>query len=61
MNIDAVRELRLSFPHATEEVTWGDDLTFRIAGKIFVNLVLEPAPVWLSFKCSPESFAELTE
>jgi predicted DNA-binding protein (MmcQ/YjbR family) len=23
--------------------------------------VLEPAKVWLSFKCSPEAFAELTE
>jgi predicted DNA-binding protein (MmcQ/YjbR family) len=61
MNIDAVRELCLSFPGATEQITWGNDLTFRLAGKIFVNLALEPAPVWLSFKCSPESFAELTE
>jgi predicted DNA-binding protein (MmcQ/YjbR family) len=61
MNIDWVRELCLSFPHATEQVTWGADLTFRIAGKIFAVTVLEPAPVWLSFKCSPESFAELTE
>jgi len=61
MNIDQLRELCLSFPHATEQVTWGVDLTFRIAGKIFAVTVLEPAPVWLSFKCSPETFAELTE
>src|SRR5256885_15763152 len=61
MNTDWVRELCLSFPHATEQVTWGADLTFRVANKIFAVTVLEPAPVWLSFKCTPEGFAELTE
>lgn len=60
-DIDWVRELCLSFPHATEQVTWGADLTFRISGKIFAVAVLEPAKVWLSFKCSAENFAELTE
>jgi predicted DNA-binding protein (MmcQ/YjbR family) len=28
---------------------------------MFVHTVLEPAPVWLSFKASPENFYELTE
>jgi predicted DNA-binding protein (MmcQ/YjbR family) len=60
-DIDWIRELCLGFPHATEQVTWGVDLTFRISGKIFAVTVLEPAKVWLSFKCSPENFAELTE
>ena len=60
-DIDWVRHLCLSFPHATEQVTWGADLTFRISGKIFAVTVLEPAKVWLSFKCSPQNFAELTE
>ena len=60
-NIDWVRELCLSFPHASEQVTWGADLTFRVTGKIFAVAVLEPAKVWLSFKCSAENFAELTE
>ena len=60
-DIDWVRELCLSFPHASEQVTWGADLTFRISGKIFAVAVLEPAKVWLSFKCSAENFAELTE
>ena len=61
MNVDRVRKICLSFPGATEQITWGDDLTFRVAGKIFAVTVLVPAPVWLSFKCSPENFAELTE
>jgi predicted DNA-binding protein (MmcQ/YjbR family) len=61
VNLDWVRECCLSFPHAAEQVAWGNDLTFRIGGKIFAVTVLEPAPVWLSFKCSGENFAELTE
>ena len=60
-DLDWVRELCLSFPGATEKVTWGHDLTFRISDKIFAVTVLEPAKVWLSFKCSAENFAELTE
>ena len=60
-DVDWLRSLCLSFPHATEQVTWGIDLTFRVSGKIFAVTVLEPARVWLSFKCSPENFAELTE
>jgi predicted DNA-binding protein (MmcQ/YjbR family) len=60
-DVEWVRKLCLGFANATEQVTWGADLTFRISGKIFAVTVLEPAKVWLSFKCSPENFAELTE
>lgn len=61
MNIDWVRTFCMSMPHATEAIQWGDDLVFKIGGKMFAVLVLEPASVWLSFKCTPEEFAELTE
>jgi predicted DNA-binding protein (MmcQ/YjbR family) len=61
LNADWVRERCLSFPHAIEQVVWEGDLTFKVAGKMFAHTVLEVAPVWLSFKCSAESFAELTE
>lgn len=61
MNIDWVRELCLSFPQVTEEEVWTDDLTFKVAGKMFAHTVLIPASIWLSFKVSPENFAELTE
>jgi predicted DNA-binding protein (MmcQ/YjbR family) len=61
MNIDWVRSYCMSLPHATESVQWGNDLVFKISGKMFAVTVLEPAKVWLSFKCSPEEFAELTE
>ena len=61
MNIDQLRKLCLSFPGATEQTVWEGDLTFKVANKMFAHTVLEVAPVWLSFKCSPENFAELTE
>jgi predicted DNA-binding protein (MmcQ/YjbR family) len=61
MNPEWVRERCLSFPSATEHMIWGTDLTFKVAGKIFAHLVLDPAPVWLSFKTTPDNFYELTE
>lgn len=61
MTIDSVREFCLSMPHATESIQWGNDLVMKVAGKMFAVMVLEPARVWISFKCSPEDFADLTE
>ena len=61
MNIDWLRQLCLSFPGVTEQIQWGCDLVFKAGGKMFAVAPLEPAPVCLSFKTSPENFAELTE
>jgi predicted DNA-binding protein (MmcQ/YjbR family) len=61
MNIDWIRDLCLSFPHTTEQIQWGDDLVFKVAGKIHAITVLRPAKTWLCFKVSPDKFAELTE
>lgn len=61
MNVDWLRDLCLSFPGATEQIQWGSDLLFKVGGKMFAVTPLEPAPVCLSFKATPESFAELTE
>ena len=61
MNVDWLRELCLSFPGVTEQIQWGNDLLFKVGGKMFAASPLEPAPVCLSFKASPENFAELTE
>lgn len=61
MNVDWLRDLCLSFPHATEQVQWGYDLVFKVGGKMFAITPLEPAPVWLTFKASEESFVDLTE
>jgi predicted DNA-binding protein (MmcQ/YjbR family) len=59
--IDFVRRCCRSLPHVTETVQWGDNLVFKIGGKIFAILALEPGGIWLSFKTSPADFAELVE
>jgi len=61
MNLDQLRKLCLSFPGVTEQIQWGDDLLFKVGGKMFAVTRLEPAKVWLSLKANPENFAELTE
>jgi predicted DNA-binding protein (MmcQ/YjbR family) len=59
MNIDSIRAYCLRFPRATEKLQWGDDLCFKIAGKIFAMLGLDNPR--LCFKCTPEVFSELIE
>lgn len=61
MDIDSVRKFCLAMPHARESVQWGNDLVLKVGGKMFAVMALDPSPVWLSFKCTPEDFAELTE
>ncbi|HEY1207701.1 MAG: MmcQ/YjbR family DNA-binding protein [Bryobacteraceae bacterium] len=61
MDIEWVRRHCLSFPHATERVQWGDNLVFKVAGKIFAILALEPGGQFLCFKGTPEESAELVE
>ena len=61
MDIDGIRNHCLSFPHTIEMVQWGADLVFKVDGKMFAVAPLEVAPVQLSFKCTPENFAELCE
>lgn len=62
MDIESVRAYCLSFPHVTETVQWGNDLVFKIGGKMFAVTVLEGVSKYcMSFKCTPEKFAELIE
>jgi predicted DNA-binding protein (MmcQ/YjbR family) len=60
MSIDTVRTFCLSLPAVTEDIKWGSDLVFSIGGKMFAVVNTE-RPHTLSFKCTPETFAELTE
>ncbi len=61
MNIEELREICLSFPHVTEDVKWGKDLCFSVGGKMFCASGMEKADGQVSFKCTPEKFAELVE
>ena len=60
MDIEWIRQHCLALPHTTETYQWGG-LVFKIGGKIFAVLSLEPGDVFLSFKCAPETFADLIE
>jgi predicted DNA-binding protein (MmcQ/YjbR family) len=59
MSVDSIRTYCLSFPRTTENLQWGDDLCFKIGGKIFAIVGLDNPR--LCFKCAPETFAELIE
>jgi predicted DNA-binding protein (MmcQ/YjbR family) len=59
MNVDEIRSYCLAFPDARENMQWGDDLCFKIRGKIFAILGLDNPR--MCFKCTTEAFAELIE
>jgi predicted DNA-binding protein (MmcQ/YjbR family) len=59
---DWLRELCLSFPDASEKLQWGENLCFKVRGKIFAIVDLSEgslAPVTL--KSAPERFHDLLE
>ena len=61
-NIDRIRKFCLSLPNTTENMQWGEDLCFKVAGKLFTVVDLSKGqrpPV--CFKCTPEKFLELLE
>lgn len=47
-------------PHATEDIKWGADLCFCVGEKMFAVTGVDSGGS-VSFKCTPEKFAELTE
>ena len=59
MNVDEIRKYCLAFPEATEKLQWGDALCFKVRAKMFAVLGLDQ--VRLTFKCTPQTFAELIE
>jgi predicted DNA-binding protein (MmcQ/YjbR family) len=61
MDIDWIREYCLALPHTTEKVQWGNDLVFKVGGKMYAVVALEPGDQWLGFKCTPEDFVALIE
>jgi predicted DNA-binding protein (MmcQ/YjbR family) len=61
MDIEWVRQHCLSHPHTTEQIQWGSDLLFKVGGKMFAGVPLEPSRVWLTLKADPEEFPELLE
>jgi predicted DNA-binding protein (MmcQ/YjbR family) len=61
-DVEWIRKLCLSLPDTTENIQWGDDLCFKVRGKLFTIVDLSQgslAPI--CFKCAPATFDELLE
>lgn len=62
MTLESIRKFCKRLPHVTEDIKWGHDLCFLIGGKMFAVASLDTAEGHcVSFKCTPEEFAELVE
>jgi predicted DNA-binding protein (MmcQ/YjbR family) len=62
MNTENIRKFCKTLPHVTEDIKWGNDLCFLIAGKMFAVACLDRTSSHkLAFKCTPEKFSELIE
>ncbi len=61
MDLEAIRAHCLSLPHVTESVQWGDNLVFKVGGKMFLVANLEPAEFAMSLKVGREEFFTLQE
>ena|ERR1700722_14814018 len=59
INIELIRNICNSLPSVTEDIKWGNDLCFIIAGKMFCVVSLE-IPLKVSLKVTEEEFDELT-
>ncbi len=56
-----IRAICLALPGVTEQILWGGELVFKVGGRMFCTVPLEPGGVRLSFKAGEEEFSELTE
>lgn len=62
MRLAALRQFALALPSTSWVKQWGECLVFKVAGKMFLILVLDGETIdGVVFKCTPEKFDGLTE
>ncbi|MEO7413216.1 MAG: MmcQ/YjbR family DNA-binding protein, partial [Opitutaceae bacterium] len=62
MRLASLRAFALDLPHATVVRQWGNNLVFKIAGKMFLLISLDAEVIEaVAFKCSPGEFKRLTD
>lgn len=63
MRLHALRQFALSLPHTTVVKQWGENLVFKVAGKMFLIIGLDGETIdGVIFKCTPDTeFDELTD
>lgn len=61
MRLDRLKTFALSLPHATFVRQWGENLVFKIGGKMFLIVSLDGETIGgCAFKCSPADYTRLT-
>ncbi len=62
MRLDQLRSFGRSLPHTTVVKQWGENLVFKVAGKMFLIVSLDgQLASAVIFKCRPDEFDALTE
>ena len=54
--IEEIREFCLALPKVTEDLKWGNNLCFSVAGKLFLVISLDEFPLAASFKVNDDDF-----
>jgi len=61
MRLDRLKAFALALPHATCVKQWGENLVFKIGGKMFLIVSLDGETIeGCAFKCSPADYLRLT-
>ncbi|HKB56282.1 MAG TPA: MmcQ/YjbR family DNA-binding protein [Lacunisphaera sp.] len=61
MRLDRLKTFALSLPHATFVKQWGENLVFKIGGKMFLIVSLDGETIeGCAFKCTAADYARLT-
>jgi predicted DNA-binding protein (MmcQ/YjbR family) len=61
MRLDRLKAFALSLPHATFVKQWGENLVFKIGGKMFLIVSLDGETIeGCAFKCTPADYTRLS-
>src|SRR4051812_22233579 len=62
MRLERLKAIALSLPQTTFVKQWGENLVFKVAGKMFLIVSLDgDLAEGVIFKCTPDEFDELTD
>ena len=62
MRLDRLKTHALALPQTTANKQWGENLVFKVAGKMFLIVGLDGGlAAGIIFKCTPDEFGPLTE
>jgi predicted DNA-binding protein (MmcQ/YjbR family) len=62
VRLHRLRAFALGLPHTTVTKQWGENLVFKVGGKIFLIISIDGEIIEaLSLKCRPAEFPRLTE